>query len=91
MLDPDPAVAPVIPPVTVPIVQAKVLGAVADKAIFVLIPLQTETGAIAIISGIGLTVTTILDGLPTQEPAEEVGVTMYSTVPTVELLGLVST
>jgi hypothetical protein len=90
MVEPEPAIAPVILPVIVPIVHEKVLGAVAVKAIFVLIPLQTETAAIGVISGIGFTVTVIVCGLPTQDPAMEVGVTMYSTVPTVELLGLVS-
>ena len=39
MVEPEPAVAPVIEPVTVPMVQENVLGTVAVKAIFVLLPL----------------------------------------------------
>jgi hypothetical protein len=37
---PDPAVAPVIPPVTVPIVQVNVLGVVALNAMFVAVLLH---------------------------------------------------
>ncbi len=40
--------------------------------------------------GVGCTVTVMVNGGPMQ-PAVEVGVTIYWTVPEVELLGLVST
>jgi len=86
---PLPALAPVIPPVTVPIVQAKVLGAVAVKAIFGLVPLQILAVDAVVIAGLGLTVTVMVNGDPTQPPVVAVGVTIYCTVPAAELLGLV--
>ena len=57
--DPDPGIAPVILPVMVPIVQAKLLGKLEVKAIFVLIPLQEFTNAAFVTMGFGSTDTTI--------------------------------
>jgi hypothetical protein len=87
---PDPAVAPVIPPVTVPTVQANVLGALAVNAIEGLPPLQTDVVAALVTAGVGFTVIVIVDGDPGQLPVVDVGVTIYCTVPAVELLPLVS-
>jgi hypothetical protein len=60
MLLPLPAVAPVIPPVTVPIVQAKLLAAVAVREIFVLVLLQIASVAGLVTAGVGFTVTVIV-------------------------------
>jgi hypothetical protein len=74
---PEPALAPVIPPVIVPIVHAKVLGAVAAKAILGPVPLQIETDAGLVTAGVGLTVMVMVCGAPTQLPVTEVGVIIY--------------
>jgi len=87
---PDASLAPVIPPVIVPTVHAKLLGALAVNAIFGPVPLQVLAVLAVVTTGVGLTVTTILYGLPIHDPVVEVGVTRYSTVPAVALLGLVS-
>lgn len=50
---PDPAVAPVMPPVMVPIVHAKLLGAVAVSAMFVFEPLHIVLVAGVVIEGVG--------------------------------------
>ena len=57
-----------------------------------MLPIQTveEVPVIAPATGFGLIVTVIMKGLPGQEPVVEVGVTIYSTVPAVVLLGFVS-
>jgi hypothetical protein len=60
MLLPLPAVAPVIPPVTVPIVHAKLLAAVAVREIFVLVLLQIASVAGLVTAGVGFTVTVIV-------------------------------
>jgi hypothetical protein len=58
---PLPAVAPVIPPVMVPMVQAKVLGAVAVSGMFVTSLLQMETAAgTPVTIGVGCTVTVMV-------------------------------
>jgi hypothetical protein len=57
---PDPATAPVMPPVTVPIVHENVLGVLADKLMFGLPPLQILVAGGVVIDGIGFTVTTML-------------------------------
>jgi hypothetical protein len=56
--DPDPATAPVIPPVTDPTVQSKVLGADAVSEIFVADPLHTEAvpGVVTVREGLTMTV-----------------------------------
>jgi hypothetical protein len=89
---PAPALAPVIPPVTVPTVHANVLAVLAVSEMFGLVALQicTEDGLVT--AGVGFTVTVIVNGVPaTQFPVVEVGVTIYCTDPAVELLGLVNT
>lgn len=85
--EPDPALAPVIPPVIVPTVQLKLLAAVALSVIFVLPLLQIKADEGLVTAGVGFTVTVMVYGDPTQEPAVEVGITVYSTVPAVVLLG----
>lgn len=86
---PDPAVAPVIPPVTVPTVQAKVLAALAVKLMLVAVLLHIAAVFALVITGVGCTVTSavMLKADPTQ-PSSEVGVTRYSTVPELTVLGL---
>jgi hypothetical protein len=74
---PEPAVAPVIPPVTVPIVHENVEAVLADNGIFGLPPLQILVAGGVVITGFGLTVTVILIGVPGQPPVVDVGVTMY--------------
>jgi hypothetical protein len=91
MVAPELALAPVIPPVIVPIVHAKLLGALAVSAIAGLVPLQVLAVAAFVTAGFGLTVTVIVKGEPTHDPVVEVGVTIYSTLPAAALLGLVST
>ena len=92
MVFPFPALAPVTPPVTAPIVHTKVLGVVAVRLISGLVPLQVESAGAFVIIGVGNTVTVamMLKGAPTQ-PLADVGVTIYSTVPEEAALGLVST
>ena len=88
MVDPDPAVAPVMLPVIVPIVQVNVLGAVEVSAILVAVPLQIAAVLAVVTTGVGLTVTVMVYGVPGQAvDAVEVGVTIYCTVPAVALLG----
>jgi hypothetical protein len=60
MVAPEPGLAPVIPPVIVPIVQAKLLGAEAVNAIIGLDPPQTVVVAEFVTTGLGLTVTVIV-------------------------------
>ena len=66
------------------------LAAVEIKVMLVLVPLQMLSVFLVVIVGIGLTVKVIIDDEPTQEPTVEVGITIYSTVPADELLGLFS-
>lgn len=73
---PEPAVAPVIPFEIVPIAQIKSLEAVAVSAILVVLPLQIVAVLAVVTTGIGLTVTLIVSGVPAHEPTEEVGVTI---------------
>ena len=74
---PDPALDPVMPPAIVPIVQAKLLGALEVNPIAVEIPLQILEVAALPTAGVGLTVTVIVKAVPTQEPVVAVGVTIY--------------
>jgi hypothetical protein len=60
MVLPDPAVAPVIPPVIVPIVHAKLLAADAVREIFGEVLLQIDTVAGLVTAGVGFTVTVIV-------------------------------
>ena len=89
MVLPVPALAPVIPPNTEPIVHEKVLGADAVKAMLGLVPLQVATVGAFVTTGMGLTVINIGVVAPVQ-PQSEVGVIKYCKLPCVELLGLVS-
>lgn len=59
-----------------PIVHENELGIVAVNVIFGPEPLQVEAVAKLVITGAGLTVTTIVDGVPVQAPDMEVGVTI---------------
>ena len=86
---PEPALAPVIPPVMVPIVQLNVLGTLAVKLMFGPFPLQALAVLAVVTAGFGFTVTVIVYGVPAQLPVVAVGVTLYCTVPAVALLGLV--
>src|SRR6266542_421188 len=74
----------------VPLVRLHVLAALAVKLILVEAPLQMDFVAAVVTAGLGFTVTVIVKALPAHEPAVEVGVTRYCTVPAVELLGLVN-
>ncbi len=89
MAAPEPATAPVTLPVMVPSVQLKLLAALDVKAILVEAPLQILFVEALVTAGVGLTVTVIVSGVPTQEPVLEVGVIIYSTLPALALLGLV--
>ena len=60
MVAPDPALAPVIPPVIFPIVQEKLLGALAVNEIFGPVPLQVIAVAGLVTAGVGFTVTVIV-------------------------------
>ena len=74
---PLPALAPVIPPVIVPIVQLNVLEADDAREIFGLVLLQIDSVDGLVTAGVGLTVTVIVYGFPTQLPVTDVGVTIY--------------
>jgi hypothetical protein len=74
MIAPDPAVAPVIPPVIVPTVQVNELGADAVSPIPALVPLQIIADEAVVTTGDGLTVAVKVNGIPGQEPVSEVGV-----------------
>lgn len=76
MVAPLPEEAPVIPPVTAPIVHENVLGVVAVKAILGLVVLQMEAVEGDVTTGTGLTVTVMVNGVPAQEPVVAVGVTI---------------
>jgi hypothetical protein len=88
MAEPELGIDPVIVPVGVPNVQVKELEAVAVRVIFVLSPLHIVFEVEVVMTGIGLTVTVMEVGLPTQPAA--VGVTIYITDPAFELLVLLS-
>ena len=77
-----------MPPVMVPIVHANVLGLLDISAIPGPEPLHVFALEEFVTAGVGYTVSVIVKGRPEQEPVVEVGVTMYSTVPTAELLKL---
>lgn len=84
-----PPLAPVMPPIFAPIVHEKLLGAEAIKPMLVLPPLQIFAVLADVMTGAGFTVTVIVNGAPIQDPAIEVGVTTYATVPDTVVLGLV--
>jgi len=90
IVDPELALAPVILPVIVPIVQAKLLEVLAVNEILGPVPLHVAVVDAFVTAGIGYTVIVIVKGEPTHEFVVSVGVTIYCTVPAVVLLGLVS-
>ena len=90
MAAPAPALAPDMLPVLVPKVHANVLAALAVRLILELVPLQMLLLVAFVTAGIGLTVTVIAVAAPAQEPVVEVGVTLYTMLPAVELPGLVN-
>jgi hypothetical protein len=60
MVAPDEAEAPVMAPLIVPIVQAKLLAVVAVSPMLVAVPLQMAELLKVVTAGIGLTVTVIV-------------------------------
>ena len=73
IVDPLDALAPVIPPVIVPIVQLKVAPVtLLFNAIFVAVPLQIVVGLAVVTFGVGFTVTTMFVVIPEQVLAEGV-------------------
>jgi hypothetical protein len=60
MVLPVPALAPVIPPLIVPIVHANVLGALEVSAIFGLVALHIDNTDPFVTAGVGLTVIVIV-------------------------------
>lgn len=78
IVDPVPALAPVMLPVIVPTVQLKLDGVLAVSPMLGLVPLQISNAAAVVTTGVGFTVTVIVYGAPGQAGvAVEVGVTMY--------------
>jgi hypothetical protein len=89
IVDPLPALAPVMLPVIVPTVHVNVLATLAVGAIFVVVALQIVAVLAVVTTGVGLTVTVIVYAEPGHAGvAVDVGVTRYWTVPVAELLGL---
>ena len=72
---PEAALAPVMPPVIVPMVQEKLHGVLDVKVIFGLDPLHVLAVAGLVTTGAGSTVTVIVKGEAAHEPAKAVGVT----------------
>jgi hypothetical protein len=87
---PEFALAPVIPPVIAPMVQVYVLASLAVKTRLGEVPLQTLVVAVFVTAGPCTTVTVMVLVAPRQEPAVDVGVTIYCTVPSAVLLGFVN-
>jgi len=75
MVEPEPAEAPVIAPMLVPKVQAKLEAAEAVRLMLGPVPLQVLAVVEVVTVGIGFTVTVIFVAEPTQEPRVAVGVT----------------
>jgi hypothetical protein len=75
MVEPDPLLAPVIPPVIVPIVQVNVLGMLAVRLIFGPTPLQVVAVFAVVTAGKGFIVTVTLEVLV--QPAALSAVTVY--------------
>jgi hypothetical protein len=74
-VEPEPAVAPVIPPVMVPMVHEKVLAVFAVRLIAVLLSLQIVAELGVVTKEDGFTVTVIVEVDPIHPPVNEVGVT----------------
>ena len=77
MVEPELALAPVIPPVIVPIVHTKLLAVLAVNEIFGPVALQVLAVAELVTDGIGFTVTVMVKADPAHDPVVEVGVTIY--------------
>jgi hypothetical protein len=78
MVFPAPLEAPVIPPVIVPTVHVNVLAVDAVNPIFVAVALQIVAVLAVVTTGVGLTVTVIVYGVPGQAGVVvDVGVTIY--------------
>jgi hypothetical protein len=60
IVDPDPALAPVMAPVLVPMVHVNVLAALAVNAMFGLVALHIDKAAGFVTAGFGLTVTVMV-------------------------------
>ena len=90
IVEPKPALAPVMLPVIVPIVHAKLLATLEVRLMPVVVPLHIVLVDALVTAGAGFTVTVIVKGVPGHEPVVDVGVTIYCTLPDTELLGLVS-
>ena len=74
MVLPELELAPVILPVIVPSVHAKLLAALDVKDIFDPVPLQMLAALVFVTDGIGFTVTIIVEDEPTHDPIVDVGV-----------------
>ena len=90
MVLPEPALAPVMPPLIDPTVQVKLLATDAVRLIFVIVALQLVVVLTVVTTSAGLTVTIIEYTGPAQLPDIDVGVTLYSTVPVELSLELVN-
>jgi hypothetical protein len=77
IVEPDAALAPVMPPVMVPMVQLNELAAEAVNPILGPVPLHIVAVFAVVTEGLGFTVTVMVYGVPAQLPAVAVGVTMY--------------
>ena len=77
IVEPDPALAPVMLPVIVPSVHVKLLGALAVSEMLGLLPLHTEAVGAVVTAGVGFTVTVMVNGAPAHDPVDDVGVTIY--------------
>ena len=74
---PDPALAPVMLPVIVPMVHSKLLGKLDVRGILGSVPLQVLAVGELVTVGIGFTVTVTVKAVPAHKSAVEVGVTIY--------------
>jgi hypothetical protein len=72
IVDPEPALAPVMPPAIVPIVHVNVLATLAAKAMFVPVPLQIVFVVAVVTVGAGFTVTINVAGVPVHPFADGV-------------------
>ncbi len=77
MVEPELALAPVILPVIVPIVQLKLLAISEVSVMFGPLPLQALAVTPLVTAGAGFTVTVMVKAAPAQDPVVDVGVTKY--------------
>jgi hypothetical protein len=76
IVGPEPAEAPVIPPVLVPNVHAKLLAVLAVRLTPGLVPLQVLAVVELVTDGVGFTVTVISVADPVHELETDVGITL---------------